>query len=364
MKRRHVLLGGAAATAGVAGLAAFGAHNGPDYGAAASAVWDRSPASDPGEFEFLVHHATLAANSHNTQPWLFSGTRDRISIRPDLDRGTPVADPDNHHLFASLGCATENLLLAAASAGRSGSAAFDAETSSLDIDLGGAGTGEDPLFRAIRARQCTRSDYDGRAVPVDQLGMLADAARVDGCEVMLITEKPRMEQLLELILAANTVQLENPEFIAELKHWLRFNARNAINTGDGLYAGCSGNPTLPDWVARLILPFVLTAKAENAKYARQARSSAGFAVFVSERDDPAHWVQAGRSYTRFALKATEIGIRNAFLNQPLEIASYRPAVASLLGIGGRRPDLIVRFGYADGMPRSLRRPVAEVITTT
>jgi hypothetical protein len=31
------------------------------------------------------------------------------------------------------------------------------------------------------------------------------------------------------------------------------------------------------------------------------------------------------------------------------------------GLGERRPDLIVRFGYADAMPFSLRRPAAVVL---
>ncbi|WP_287159432.1 hypothetical protein [Mesorhizobium sp.] len=84
-------------------------------------------------------------------------------------------------------------------------------------------------------------------------------------------------------------------------------------------------------------------------------------MFVSERDDPAHWVRAGRSYQRFALQATALGIRHAHLNQPVEVPSVRRELQSLLGLGNRRPDLVLRFGYAQPMPRSLRRPVRSVI---
>ena len=66
----------------------------------------------------ILESATLAPSSHNTQPWLFSGGTDQVTIRPDLTRATPAVDPDNHHLFASLGCAAENLGLAASAAGR------------------------------------------------------------------------------------------------------------------------------------------------------------------------------------------------------------------------------------------------------
>ena len=62
---------------------------------------------EPGKLE-LVRFATLAANSHNTQPWKFSIKDSSISIAPDYARRCPIVDPDDHHLFVSLGCATEN----------------------------------------------------------------------------------------------------------------------------------------------------------------------------------------------------------------------------------------------------------------
>ena len=64
---------------------------------------------------------------------------------------------------------------------------------------------------------------------------------------------------------------------------------------------------------------------------------------------------------RFALQATVLGIRNAFLNQPVEVAAVRPPFAAALGLAGLRPDLVVRFGRGPTLPRSLRRPVEAVM---
>ncbi|MBC7282511.1 Tat pathway signal protein [Hoeflea sp.] len=363
MKRRNLLLGGGAMAAlglGAYALARGRSHDNAYESAAAALRAPRSP-GDMGELDFLVHHATLAANSHNTQPWLFSGGAEQVTIRPDFSRATPAVDPDNHHLYASLGCAAENLSLAASAAGRSSAVAFLGEQDAVRVSLG-AGAQPDPLFEAIVERQCTRSVYDGRQVPAEDLDAIAAAAKVAGCSVLLVTDKLRMEQVLELIVAANTAQVEDPAFVGELKHWLRFNAAEAVGHRDGLYSACSGNPALPSWIAGPAFGLVFTADAENAKCVSQVRSSAGFAVFVSDSNDPGHWVQAGRSYQRFALAATARGVRHAFLNQPVEVARFRPELAALLGTGDRRPDLVVRFGYAEPMPRSLRRPVAEVIT--
>ncbi|MDP2122545.1 MAG: Tat pathway signal protein [Hoeflea sp.] len=359
MKRRNLLLGGGAIAA--LGLTAHSITRGRSYEAAAAEIWAPRARQSMGEFDFLVHHATLAANSHNTQPWMFSGGADAVTIHPDFTRATPAVDPDNHHLFASLGAAAENLSLAASAAGRTSDIAFLADQDVVRIDLGATGAATDPLFDAIVERQCTRSIYDGRQVPAEGLDLITQAAQVPGCSLMLITDKPLMEQVLELIVAANTAQIHDPAFVSELKHWLRFNAGQAVSHRDGLYSACSGNPSLPGWIADLAFGLVFTADAENAKCVDQVRSSAGFAVFFTDRNDAAHWVQAGRSYQRFALTATALGIRHAFLNQPVEVARFRPELAKLLGTGDRRPDLVVRFGYADPMPRSLRRPLGDVI---
>ena len=84
-------------------------------------------------------------------------------------------------------------------------------------------------------------------------------------------------------------------------------------------------------------------------------------MFVSERNDPGHWVEAGRCYERFALQAAALGIRNAMLNQPVEVGVIRPQFGAWLGLGpNERPDLVVRFGRGPGMPLSMRRPVQAV----
>jgi hypothetical protein len=104
-----------------------------------------------------------------------------------------------------------------------------------------------------------------------------------------------------------------------------------------------------------------TQKSENQRYARQVRNSAGIAVFVSETSDKAHWIEVGRCYERFALQATVLGLRNAHLNQAVEVGAIRPQFASSLKLGGQRPDLVVRFGRGAAMPLSMRRPVQTVL---
>lgn len=64
---------------------------------------------------------------------------------------------------------------------------------------------------------------------------------------------------------------------------------------------------------------------------------------------------------RLALEATALGLKHAYVNQPVEVARLRPDLAALIGENGRRPDLVIRFGYGPEMPFSLRRPVEAVL---
>ena len=73
------------------------------------------------------------------------------------------------------------------------------------------------------------------------------------------------------------------------------------------------------------------------------------------------WIAVGRSFERFALRATALKIRHAHVNMPIEVPAVRPAFADWLGIPGRRPDLVIRFGKAAPMPMSIRRPLDDVI---
>ncbi len=182
-----------------------------------------------------------------------------------------------------------------------------------------------------------------------------------GVDLVLITERRQIDRVRDLVVAGNGAQLADAAFMRELKAWLRFSPREAILSGDGLFSAASGSPALPAWLGPRLFDLVFTAAAENDKYARQIASSAGIAVFVAQRADREHWVLAGRACQRFALQATVLGLKHAFVNQPVEVADLRPELASLVGLPGRRPDLVMRFGHGNQLPFSARRPVQQVL---
>lgn len=359
LTRRQTVLGAVIAPA----LAAC--SSGASHAEAAAAIW-RHPAVPAGDraalLNELVRYATLAPSSHNTQCWKFRVQESGIAIEPDLARRCPVVDPDDHHLFVSLGCAAENVVQAALAHGQRAEPRFEAAGSgAITIGLEPSSAVASPLFQAIPARQSTRGEYDGKPLAADELRQLERAGTGAGVRVMLLSERPALEKALEFVVAGNTAQMNDPAFVAELKQWIRFGDAEAVRLRDGLYSGSSGNPNLPRWIASPLMGLFFTAKAENDKYARHIRSSAGIAVFVAEAADKAHWVEVGRAYQRFALQATALDVRTAHLNQPVEVATIRPPFAAWLGVAGLRPDLVIRFGRGPKLPPSLRRPVQAVL---
>jgi Nitroreductase family len=332
------------------------------YDQAVSRIW-RHTSSVPTDAKALqrelVRYATLAASSHNTQCWKFKLEDRQITILPDRDRRCPAVDPDDHHLYVSLGCATENLVQAAQAHGLQST--VDLKSDIIRIHTEPTQPVASSLFAAIPDRQSTRTEYDGQPLKNEELKQLEKVATGNGVNLILLTAKPALEKVLEYVIAGNTAQMNDPAFVKELKSWIRFNGEEAVRQGDGLFAKSSGNPTAPHWLASILFDQFFTPKAENEKYTQQIRSSAGIAIFVSAANTKSDWIEVGRCYQRFALQAAALGIRTAFLNQPVEVAALRPQFADYLGIADRRPDLVVRFGRGPMTPRSLRRPIEAVI---
>jgi len=333
-----------------------------NYSDHVTATWRHVALDDAAnDYSVLVHYARLAATSHNTQPWIFRLEPGRIRILPELSRRCPAVDPDDHHLYASLGCATENLVLAAQAAGLSGPVSFDAPVSGVRIDFIQAPASRSALFDAIPLRQCSRTEYDGRPLTDEALKQLKAAGDGEGVSVLLMTDSDQKDLVTQYVTRGNEAQLSDPAWARELKSWIRFSTKEAVRTGDGLYGPVMGSPDVPRWLGLLAMRAGFSAKSQNRKDREFIRSSSAIAVLYSQADDIPHWIEAGRCYQRLALQATALGLRTAFINQPVEVTELRPEFARAIGLDDCRPDLIVRIGHGPEMPHSPRRPVEDVI---
>lgn len=358
MNRRDflkLLAAGSAATAG--GYALYEFAPWVDYETESKQIWMLKE-NDPKRS--LIHYATLAANGHNTQPWKFAIRGNAIEIHPDYSRELKVVDPQHRELWISLGCALENLLIAARATGYAAEVTYPDSTDIIRVDLTSDTPQPNPLFDAIPERQNTRSEYDGQPIPASELDRILSLPIEPGVSLRFVTAANELETLVEYVNQGNLRQYADAAFVDELIEWLRFNKRDALAVMDGLYSVCSGNPEVPDWLGRMFVAGTKPGQQADVD-AKKLRSSSAAVVIASETEDKSTWVRTGQVYERLALQTTALGIKSAFLNQPIEVSELRPQFQSALGLGTSLPQLLMRFGYANALPRSLRRHVDQVL---
>lgn len=330
-----------------------------DY--SARAEQERAPPTEsPTGLQTLVYVATLAASSHNTQPWKFKMAQDFIEIHPDKTRQLRVLDPSGRELWISLGCALENLLIAAHAAGYAVQVTYPEADEVIRVRLSPDKPQGTPLLTAITLRQNTRSAYDGQPVAPATLQQLQALRLEPGVSVQFVLEPSELNTVLEYINQGNLKQYADPAFVQELIHWLRFTRKDALATLDGLYTRSSGNPEVPRWLGQMVVGGTKPqgqADVDAAKF----RSSSGAVLIASETDDKAAWVRTGQVYERLALQMTVLGVQSAFLNQPIEVSSVRSQLGTAMRVGSAWPQLLMRFGHGPLLPGSLRRPVEQVM---
>ncbi len=334
-----------------------------DYGKQEQRIWTtpfRTGAAVPAQMREIIRYATLAPSGHNTQPWKFAVQGDTIHILPDLSRRLPAVDPRDRELWISLGCALENLTLAANAAGYAAEATLPTpEVDLIRVQLTRSAL-PCPLFEAIPYRQNNRSLYDGRVVASDEIKKIEAVRSNAGITTQIFTDNSHKESIIEYIKSGDRKQFGDPAFVAELISWIRFNQPEALRSRDGLYTRCTGSPDVPRWLGRRFLA-ASTAGQQADTSAQKARSSSGLLVISAAQDDKQHWIETGRLYERLALTMTAADIQGAFLNQPAEVPELRSQLQSYLQLGTALPQLVLRFGHGPALPHSLRRPASDVL---
>ena len=314
------------------------------------------------DFHAMVEYASKAPSGHNTQPWFFTLGADAITITPDFSKRLPVVDPDDRELFISLGCAAENLRIAANHYGYATTTTVNAAgTITVRLDKQ-PGAQLDPLFAQIPLRQTNRARYDGRAIPQAQLDDILASATSDGVHLRVWDKNaPPFAQLAELVMAGNRAQLGNDAFKRELLSWIRFNKAHSERTLDGLSYAVMGAPNLPAWITKPIIQLALNAKAQNKTDGKKIASASHLLLLTTDDDSIPAWIAAGGALQRLLLLLTEQGIASAWLNQPCEVAELRERLARELALSGEHPQLLLRLGYAAPLPYAKRKPVEAVI---
>lgn len=310
------------------------------------------------DFMEIIGYAAKAPSGHNTQPWRFSLTDNTISIKPNFDVALPVVDGNNRELYISLGCATENLLIAATHYGYE-ARIIQCDTTEIKVELAkNSKIAKDTLLHQIERRQTNRSVYSGQKIGGEQLAKLQSlSSDIYFAEI----GSPLADTLTHYIAKGNEIQMSDKAFREELLSWMRFNGNQVSKTGDGLSNKVFGTPSLPGVVAKPIVRQFLKPNTQNKGDMKKIASSSHLVLFTTKHNTVKEWIDLGQLLQRFCLTATELGIASAYCNQPCEVGSLANELQKMLPINGEYPTLILRIGYADPMPYSPRKKLDEVM---
>ena len=341
-----------------------------------TAAWEIDAGEFPadGDFDerarFLLRYATLAPSSHNSQPWAFDIGDGEVRLFADDSRRLPVADPDRRELHLSLGCALENLVVAARhfgydpavdygdeTDGRAATVALREESSDTtdeatpaDAAAADPAMGDAALFDAIRRRRTNHELFDeDRPVPAAVLDRFQEYVAESDADVALtvVDDADRKRELAALQAEADRRQFENPDYREELGYWVG--------------TGALGANWLMARIGQLAVEHLDLGDREGAKNSKLLRSAPAVAVLSTATDDRASRVEAGRAFERLALAATHEGLAVHPMSQTLERPAYRSKLAELVDLSDA-PQHLFRVGYAEPETgRTPRRPVDEVL---
>ena len=312
----------------------------------------------------IIHYATKAPSDHNTQPWKFRVDNHSIYIYPDYTR-LKHADADYHSLFISLGCALENLVVAANHFNLKETIHYnlDLPEEHIRVDLAPYVPAEkdNTLFMQLDKRQVNRAEYDGNPVPTDQLLDLVISCKEPSVFLKLFTDDKSKDNLFPFIEEAIKWQSKTKYYRQMLSEWVRFNNKEASIKKDGINGENLGVPEAPSWIGKLILNSILDPQAQIDKVNKLVKSSPVMMMFIALKQDKTSWVKLGRCYENIALKATAMGISHAHINMPCEVPEVREKLKNEFGFSVEEPLLMLRMGYAQPLPKSLRRELEDVM---
>ena len=328
---------------------------------------------DEQQWTAVVAAATRAPSIHNTQPWRFTASGDRLELHRDQERALPVLDRSGRQQVISCGVAAEFATVALRAAG-------------VEADVELLPTAEDPdhlatvcvaaprevtpddtaLADAIGRRHTERAPFLPRAVPDWLLERVQADAGPLGVWVRTVTGSDEELATAFLVSRAEELERSDPEYLAELERWLRTDPAAV----DGVPVGAvpeedpatrPSNWLVRDFVAGSRVRHDFLPAGDPAAPPPEVERPT-VVLLGTDGDDRTAWLLAGRALGRLLLEATVEGLVTSPLTQALDWPATRTRMRARLSLVGY-PQMLLRMGYPStpGAPVSGRRPVSEVL---
>lgn len=293
------------------------------------------------QLRFLLRYAILAPSTRNTQPWRFSVDENRVVVRADDSRAQPIADDDRREMFLSVGCAIENLLVAAEHFGFRHEVEYraspgDPVVATVSFTRGGHRSREREglTLQSISDRRTVHGSFPARPVSDDDVAALCRCVGEDDLALTLTGDREQRDEVERLHLQAHEISLADPAFRHELAEWV----------------GAGGLGT--SWPLSRLGQMALDSETLAHQFARfdaaAIRSSPLLLLISSRQDDRISQVRSGQLLQRIWLAATTRGLGLQPLSAALEVPQLRSDLSATMDARLPWAQQLVRIGWPGG----------------
>lgn len=340
-------------------------HNYDAWNIKADDFPDNSSIED--QIKFLIGYGILAPSTHNTQPWKFRISDNKLYVYPDFDYRLKEGDPKGRNLFISLGCCVRNIECA--------SADFGFETTiSFARDLKGAecililfkrnSKGHlklTNLSQFITKRFSDKSMYKGGKIEAQNLHKLSKVVE-KGVRVIIVDDRSKISEIAKLQAEAALSYANNKAFRMELSSWMRSNFTRREDGMPGFSLGLS-EPKLH--LGRFLLNFSSKIIEKHAAKDRLLiESSSAVGVVISQGSTSNSLVNVGRLFEHLALIATSSGLNLTVLAAIIENEDSLRRLAKIIGLENGLPQMFFRLGYGSfKIHHTPRRAIKKLIVS-
>ena len=355
--------------------------------------WNQSPLSveqfwqlpdNESRFKHLALVSTLAANSHNTQPWLYEyqSLQNSLIIKIDNTKVLPISDVKGRQAVISIGCAVANFEIAARALQcvlEKNILMVDEQVVSSQLQaikvvefkkmqrspVVSVTEEQTKLYRACFSRRVDRGEYDhDRKIAGEILKQIQNLGQDYGVSTILISDWGRKVALAELQSQADSFVINNKQFAEEfVNDWM-------IENDSQSYYGMPGDT------------FRLNDQQTN-KIKKRFQDKLGFesddAVAISqlgkkgilscqcvgmltvEKDTPLQWLNAGYVLQLGALIFEANSMAWAVHAGLAEVSQVNMLMLRPIAMTAKRPVILFRAGYLKSSekrsPHSPRVPI-------
>ena len=316
------------------------------------------PGTEPlaEQLRFLIRWAVLAPSTRNIQPWRFEVEAPAIRLFADPARWQRVSDRDAREVYLSLGCALENLLVAAEQLGFRPTVEYFPRGQQNPLVAAvafGSGGGAAPeraglTLDSLVARRTVRGPYWKEPVADEDRQALAARAVETDLGVVWSDDRERRDRAESLNRMGLTINCADPAFRHEMAEW--------IGSGE------MGTP----WPAAQLGRIALGSRGVSRWLARLEAAALGstplLALIGSREDDRLAQLRSGQLLERIWLAATVRGLGLQPLSAALEVPELRASLAHGFGSPWPWAQQLVRIGRPTAPQgwTTPRRPAEEV----